>query len=186
MNVDPNAESLSATVAHRLQRKCASVIHIKQPYSLAYSTRDIERMTSLTAGDIQSVHARWNARHLGRSLRPHQLLLWIAGGVLAWFLLRDQEAVRGFAGGAVADVPAWVLYLTGVFVGLAFVGLRGRAIEALTAERQWETYQAGYEQGLRQGVNTALGITPEQERQMDAESHRADLAGLHDVEVEVG
>lgn len=42
-----------------------------------------------------------------------------------------------------------------------------------------DTYSAGYEEGLRHGINRALMITPEREGEMREEISKADLVEVH-------
>jgi hypothetical protein len=178
MGEDPLARQLSATTALRLKRELERrAVEDRQTYSLTYSTQDVERLARLSAGDSQALARTWNAGFFETAFRVHQRLLWIGTAVTAWFLLRDHEALRAVAGGLLADVPSGAFLVVGLVMTLAVALTSPMAFRGFAAPEHWEGYRAGYEDGLRQGVNRALGLTREDEQRMQSELRRAELGG---------
>ena len=170
-------DTLTIMEAYRLQQKLAlSTVEQREPYILEYSTRDIERLQDLSRDDYARIRKDWHQWHFASALAWWQFGLWLGAAALSWMLFFHAEWVRSY--GPLASLPTLALKAVGVFVGLGAVLTAPLAISGLASEENWNGYIAGYEEGLRQGVNRALAITPAHEKAMWEDLKEADLASV--------
>jgi hypothetical protein len=160
-------EDIPILDAVRIQRKLArSVVETPKTFTLAYSDVDIRRLWNLKGQDYARVRDEWRKRHFSTALSLWQFAVWAVAAVAAWYLTFNPNALRVAANPLLNDLPLLAFRVIGVMVGLGVLMTSKLAIDGITAGENWEGYIAGYEEGLRQGVNRALAITPEQEKTM--------------------
>ena len=168
--------------AIRIQRKLAlAAVETPKTRTFAHSDVDIERLWTLTGEDYARVHAKWRKSHSETAMSLWQLAIWAVAFVGAPYLAFNAPALRLAADPLLDGVPVWGLRVLGVIIWLGALMTSESAVARVTAEPNWEGYISGYEEGLRQGVNRALAITPEQEKAMWTNLKEGELARVLDT-----
>jgi hypothetical protein len=154
----------------------ASVMERPHEFTVAYSLGDIHRLTFLSPDERAAIQDEWQAWHR-KYVRLSRLgtVLWLGGAFAVWALWFRTETLTNVVQGTfgLAIPGAW-------FTGLAIAVTLGLLISLpaflamVFAPALSDSYLRGYTDGLTRGVNRALHITPEIEREMWEELRRAE------------
>jgi hypothetical protein len=175
-------QALAVSEAFRLKNKlAASVAKTPQTYQSAYTLRDIERLQDMSREDWRVAQKKWREWHRKYvALGGIGLVAWITGATLTWICWFRAETTAAWINMALTlGISAFPLKVIGAIIGLGGLAMSPRFVATLIASDHWDGYSAGYGEGLRAGVNRALQITPERERQIWDHLHEADLAESH-------
>lgn len=170
---DPAAVREVFRARHRMT---ASVMERPHQFTVAYSLGDIHRLTFMSPDERAAIQNEWQAWHR-KYVRLSRLgtALWVLGAFAVWALWFRTEALTNAVQGTVGlTIPA------GWFTGVAIAVTLGLLISLpafiamIFAPALSDSYLRGYTDGLTRGVNRALHITPEIEREMWEELRRAE------------
>lgn len=174
-------DEIGVADAFRIANKLdVSVVETPHEWVFNYSVRDVERLGKLERDDWQKVRSEWRTWHREYvALSAAGIAGWILTAGATWLLLYREERVLATASSYGVQLPVWMLTVMGYVLLLGVVLFASRVLGTISSSEHWNTYSAGYEEGLRQGVNRALMITPEREREIWEEISKADLAQGH-------
>lgn len=174
-------ERVSLLDAFRIANKLdVSIAETRHERVYNYSTRDIEGLGKLERADWQELMAEWRKWHREyAALSPLGLVAWMVSAALAWALLYRADRVLEIASSLGVQPQTWMIKAAGWVLLFGVMVFTSRLIGTITSSAHWDTYSAGYSEGLRQGINKALMITPEREREMWDELSKASLAQSH-------
>jgi hypothetical protein len=174
-------ENIGVSDAFRIAKKLdVSIVETPHEWLFNYSVRDVERLGKLERDDWQKVMSEWRIWHREyAALPPSGVIAWIVSAVGAWLLLYRADGVLAIATAYDVQVRHWMLTSVAYVLLLEVAVFLPRVVGTIFTSDHWDTYSAGYSEGLRQGINRALMITPEREREMWEEISKADLAQLH-------
>jgi hypothetical protein len=174
-------EAIGVADAFRIANKLdVSIVETPHEWVFNYSVRDVEGLGKLERADWQRIRSEWQKWHREyEALSPAGMIAWAVAAAAMWFLLNQRDGVLTLASSFGVQPPTWTATVTGYVLLLGVVLFASRMLATVTSAAHWDTYSAGYEEGLRQGINRALMITPEREREMWDEISKADLARGH-------
>lgn len=166
---------ISVADAFRIANKLdVSVVERPVEFNLRYSMRDIGKLVDVSRSDWAAAMISWRASHNGLSTKA--MIAWCAASFVSWNCLFRTARVADWIG---EMIPTFAVSAIGYVVGFGVAATASRFFATLTSSQQWDAYSNGYTEGLRQGVNRALKITPEQEEEMWDDLSKADLAESH-------
>ncbi len=174
-------ETIGVVDAFRLANKLdVSTVETPHEWVFNYTVRDVERLGKLERADWQKVMAEWRTwHHEYAALSSWGAVTWIVSAALTWSLLYRAAGVLTFATSLGVQLQPWMVTATGYVLVVGVMLFVPRLLGAITSSAHWDTYSAGYNEGLRQGINRALMISPEREREMWDELGKASLAQGH-------
>jgi hypothetical protein len=161
-------DEISVKDAFRLQHELElSVATAPREFRFAYSLRDIEQLSDMTREAWNKLFAEWRKHHrIHEGMSVPGLVVWGAAAALAWVCLGHPAwavdllsqwwpATPSWAG----KIPGWILLLCVVVSGPA-------AFATIFSSVYWDSYSAGYTDGLAEGVKRTLRITDEEQKEM--------------------
>lgn len=173
---DPG-QPASVRDAYRARHRLAvSVLERAQQYRVSYSLGDLHRLTFLSHDERAAVRGEWQAWHRRYArLSLAGAAVWIAGASLAVLLWVQPDA----AAGRLESILGWPV--AGGWLTAAAIVISGCVLwtlpaflSSVSAPALADAYLRGYADGMSRGVNRALKISPEMEREMWDELHEAE------------